>query len=139
MQQTEIDQDAIEAGVFKWQILSIALDERKIRERCLCDGDHFPRKIDACWNTACLPDRIGHGTGAASDVQHRHASCNLSGIYQIGNELPRERRPHRIVFVRHPFPAFMLESVKGILHHDIKLTGKSLTERRGSTEFFARA
>jgi hypothetical protein len=30
----------------------------------------------------------------------------------------------------------MLEVSKFVLHQDIKLTGKSLTERRGSTEFF---
>lgn len=74
MQQTEIDQNTIETGVFKSQILSIAFGERNIREHRFCDRDHFLRKIDSFGNGACLPDRSGDVTGTACDIQHGYAS-----------------------------------------------------------------
>lgn len=48
------------------------------------------------------------------------------------NKLPRQRRPHRVIFVRHAFPTFVLKAGKfvGDSRDDGPLTGRRTSERQ---------
>src|SRR5436309_15714699 len=54
VEQTEVTQNPIKTGVWKWQSLSIALDERYVGKHHSCDSDHSFREIDSCRNLAQL-------------------------------------------------------------------------------------
>ena len=109
MQQREVGQNTIEAGIGERKILRVALLKWDPRKHVLRDGDHLPGKIETGWESAALRRGRGDVSRAAADIQDRHVSGNFDSLEQGRNELARGGRPDGIVFAGDAFPAFMLE------------------------------
>ena len=87
VQQREVRDDAIKAGIGKGKILRIALTKFDPRELFLRDRNHFLGKIETDRNCTAFRGSGGHITWTATDIQDRHLPGNLRGIEQPRNEL----------------------------------------------------
>src|SRR5213082_2157397 len=96
VQQREVRDDAIKAGIGKGKILRIALTKFDPRELFLRDRNHFLGKIETDRNCAAFRSSGGHITWTATDIQDRHLPGNVRGIEQRRNELAGRARPGRI-------------------------------------------
>src|SRR5713101_6971779 len=101
MQQPEVHKHTIETAVFKWQVLCVALLESDLRKHSLRNRDHFFGEINSCWNGTQLLCRSRDITGTTCYIQNRNARRDLCVSKKVRNKLPRQRRPNRIVLVRH--------------------------------------
>src|SRR5712692_7305881 len=79
VQQREVRDDAIKAGIGKGKILRISLTKFDPRELFLRDRNHFLGKIETDRNCAAFRGSGGHITWTATDIQDRHLPGNVRG------------------------------------------------------------